>query len=380
LTDDRFPAFSETVSGDDNFTLEEDFACSTNRADYGEDGKYSYTVTNEGKLVVDETLTDDASVTVNCEASFVDIYKTTNGLPADPDPDKEIAFALYGYASQPPDVDPKLRDDAAILETTSTANVGANLSFQTALIPGDTYSICEYPVPAGYTFEISVNGGNVLTFAGPPGETNPTGEIQCFDFIAPEPPDPATVQFNVENSFPGGAPRTPGYWKNWNTCSGGNQAETAAKLGGVEEGVFLLNDLLPQTIGDLTIDTCEDGVLILSAQDLTKGKNKANDAAYTLARALLAARLNQGAGACVPLPFDPPLVYEYNGETLTFTYFEEVLTAADGVLSQVGFDGTGDYLGPKNKKDKDLAAYALWLYEIIDDYNNSEICSGDPSH
>jgi hypothetical protein len=306
---------------------------------------------------------DDATTTYTCDASFVDIYKTTNGQPADPTQD--IAFALYSGTTE--------------LEVVSTLNNGANLQFQTALVPGDSYAICESPVPAGYTFEISVDGGVVLTYAGPPGESNPTGEIQCFDFTA----DPAgnTLTFNVENRFPGGAPRTPGYWKNWNTCSGGNQAETAAKLGGVDEGVFLLDDLLPQTIGDFEITTCEDGVSILSAQDLG-GKGRANDAAYTLARALLAAQLNLDAGACPAsgVTFD---LSDYGlGDALTF---QQVLNAADGVLSTVGFDGTGSYLAPKDLKGKnntlkDLAAQALALYEIIDDYNNSLICTGDPSH
>ena len=74
------------------------------------------------------------------------------------------------------------------------------------------------------------------------------------------------------------------------------------------------------------------------------------------------------------------VVVGYDGEIKTFTYFEEVLTAADQVLIDVGFDGTDGYLGPKNKQRKDLAAYALWLYSIIDDYNNSELCTGEPSH
>jgi hypothetical protein len=334
--------------------------CSSNRADYFVGGVYTQmtdTIVNWAYVYSEgeEQDKDDATTTWTCDASFVDLYKTTNGQPADPT--KDIAFALYSGTSE--------------LEVVSTMNSGADLQFQTALVPGDEYTICEYPVPAGYTFEISVNGGNVLTYAGPPGTENPTGEVQCFDFNAES--AGTTLTFDVENRYPGGAPRTPGYWKNWSTCSGGNQAATAAKLGGVEEGVFLLDDLLPQTLGiegehTFTIDECEVGVLVLSAKSVDKEKNMANDAAYTLARALLAARLNQDAGACVPTG-------TWDGMT-----FEQVLTAADELLSGVGFDGTGSYLGPKNKKDKDLAAYALWLYEIIDDYNNSELCTGDPSH
>jgi hypothetical protein len=127
-------------------------------------------------------------------------------------------------------------------------------------------------------------------------------------------------------------------------------------------------------VGSFEITTCEEGVLILDSRTVDKEKNMSNDAAYTLAKALLAARLNQDAGACVVV--DWPEGYDPQG----FETFEEVLTASDELLSGVGFDGTGSYLGPKNKKDKDLAAYALKLYEIIDGYNNSELCTGDPSH
>ena len=65
--------------------------------------------------------------------------------------------------------------------------------------------------------------------------------------------------------------------------------------------------------------------------------------------------------------------------------FEQLLTAADDVLSAVGFTGTGSFLAPGDLKGKNnplvpLAEEALFLYEIIDDYNNSEICTGEPSH
>jgi hypothetical protein len=366
------------------YTGPDSHTCSSNRADYFVNGVYTQmtdTIVNWAYVYSDDELQDkdDATTTWTCDASFVDLYKTTNGQPADPTMD--IAFALYSYVEQPPNADPKLRVPT-LEETVSTLNNGANLYFQTALRPGDEYTICEYPVPAAYTFEISVNGDLVLTYAGPPGEENPTGEIQCFDFTAE--PASTTSTFDVENRYPGGAPRTPGYWKNWSRCSGGNQADTADRLndylGPIDgAGVFLLDDLLPQTIGSFTIETCEDGVSILDSRTLS-GDNMSNDAAYTLAKALLAARLNQNAGACVPL-FEEPYVYDpKKGDMVTLGTFEEVLTAADGVLEGVEFDGTGDYLGPKNKDQRELAAYALWLYEIIDDYNNSYLCTGEESH
>jgi hypothetical protein len=357
------------------YTGDDIHTCSENRADYFVEGVYTQmtdTIINWAYVYSDseEQHRDDATTTWTCDASFVDILKTTNDVI---DPTKDIRFKLYNASGM------YLNDEVSTLN-----DEDGLLQFTTALVPGDSYTVCEAPVPAGYTFEITVNNDNVLSYAGPPGAVDPTGEIQCFDFVAAD--SPTTLLFEVNNSYPGGAPRTPGYWKNWNTCSGGNQAETAAALGGKEEGVFILDDLLPQTLGDyLTIVTCEDGVLILDARDLMevdkRGNpiNRSNDAAYTLARALLAARLNQDAGACPAAEFDFLGEYGFDGT------FEQLLTAADDVLSQVEFDGSGSFLSPKDLKGKNnplvqLAEEALFLYGIIDDYNNGEICTGEPSH
>jgi hypothetical protein len=350
--DHHSTTISETTA--DVITYAQSGICPTDRTKYT-NGVYTVILTNIADI--DQTDdTDTKTVTVNCEASFVDILKTTNGSV---DPSKDIRFKLYDSTGA------DLNDEVSTLN-----DADGRLGFATALVPGDSYTICESPVPAGYTFEISVNGGNVLTYAGPPGALNPTGEVQCFDFTAAA--SPTTLLFEVNNSFPGGAPRTPGYWKNWNTCTGGNQAKTAAKLGGVAEGVFLLDDLLPQTVGDLEVTKCKVGVRILDSRDI-KGKKRGNDGAYILARSYLAALLNQDAGACDPdgLTFDVDGV----GDDLTF---QEVLNAAQALLDAQDFDGTGGYLGPKDRSgDREIA---LALYEIIDDYNNSELCTGEPSH
>ena len=95
---------------------------------------------------------------------------------------------------------------------------------------------------------------------------------------------------------PGGDPRTIGYWKNWNRCTGGNQAATAQKNGGAAAGFFLVEDLLPQRIGDFTVTSCQQAVKLLSKQDQA-GKSKSSDAAYELGAQLLAARFNLAAGA-----------------------------------------------------------------------------------
>jgi hypothetical protein len=342
------------------FTADDQHICSSLRETYGDDWMYMDTIPNTATLVDAEgtVYTDDATTEWLCKAGFVDIVKTTNGQI---DPTKDIRFELYSGTT--------------LLETLSTLNdPDGRLEFQTALRPGDSYTICEAPVPAGYTFEIrDANGDVVLTYAGPPGAANPTGEVQCFDFTAAE---KATTTYTVDNRFPGGGPRTPGYWKNWSTCSGGNQAATADKLGGVDEGVFLLDDLLPQTVGLLEVDDCQVGVYVLDSRWAVgnkAGKQASNDGGYELARNYLAARLNQDAGACVAEgTWD---TRAGNDQT-----FEQVLTEAQNFLVSIGYDGDGDLLKPNNKKAADDRAYALYLAGIIDDYNNGEFCDGTPSH
>ena len=290
----------------------------------------------------------------NVEQGLVTIFKTTNGQV---DPTRDLYFDLYSGET--------------LLETQGTLNDGDGvLPFVTLLVPGDTYTICERPINAGHTFEIRDGANEIVdTYPGPPGDDFPTGEVQCFDFVAEV---GTNLQFDVENSFPGGGARTPGYWKNWNTCSGGNQAQTAAKLGGPDEGVYLLDDLLPQTIGLLTLEDgdCNEAVHILENESLD-GKKRSNDAAYNLARALLAAELNTDAGACVPIGTFPVAGY---GD-LTWS---QVLQVAQQELVDMEFNGYDGYAAPKDKNpDRDDL---LALAGLIDAYNNGELCDGTPSH
>jgi hypothetical protein len=151
-------------------------------------------------------------------------------------------------------------------------------------------------------------------------------------------------------------------------CSSGNQAVTATRNAGYPgdpadpeaadarraEGFFLLEGVLPMTIGDLQLETCEDARSLLDKRDLN-GRERASDAAYSLAAQLIAAQANFAAGA---------------------TVCDDVLAdidAANGLLSDIGFDGVGRELPPSRRNDPDRAL-ALMLAESLDDYNNGLVC------
>jgi len=105
LTDDEI-GLNESLTGHTQagtysfgpYTGLDSHTCSSDRADYFVGGAYtqmSESITNWAYVSSDGTEQDrdDATTTWTCDASFVDIYKTTNGQPADPT--KDIGFVLY---------------------------------------------------------------------------------------------------------------------------------------------------------------------------------------------------------------------------------------------------------------------------------------------
>jgi len=245
------------------------------------------------------------------------------------------------------------------------------------LDPDKTYTVCENEIPAGWTsfWQVDTDGDGVADTTVIPYNPNqyddPPEDIgnRCFDIgSGTTVPIPAggMVFFQVDNTYPGGEPRTPGYWKNWNYCTGGGQADTADQNGGWQAGYWLLEDVLDPDIGGgivwddilndsllFNITTCERAVSILDTRDFVTGKKRASDGAYTLAMHLLAAQMNFAAGA----------------ETC-----QEALNAsldAEELLDKHDFTGEGSYL---SSKDDDYA-YALELAEILDQYNNGELCT-----
>ena len=249
------------------------------------------------------------------------------------------------------------------------------------LIAGEPYRVCETSIPAGWTLEWkgdspprdgtpdmiipfvpAVNNDAIdptlmwsrvfdPNYVAPPAVY--TNDTRCVNFkVAPG----ETLAFSINNSFPGGEPRTIGYWKNWSSCTGGNQIQVAAKNGGPAAGWYTLDNLLNNpgyTIGILHLGAsdCLKAVRLLDKSEVTTGKKLASDAAYNLAAQLLAAELNLSAGA----------------ETCPAVI--DAVTAAQNLLASISFNGTGSYL-----KKGTLYNQANALATTLDRYNNGLLC------
>ena len=222
-------------------------------------------------------------------------------------------------------------------------HLGSNDSGFT-LEPG-TYEVCELDLAVSWSATATVDGvPAVLDNPDMPEDMGNRCVTVDLDYG-----DDVTVAW--ENTPPpGGDARTIGYWKNWSSCSNGRQYEKAVADGTVDK---TLDGNLPQTIGDLILDNCEDARNILDKRDLD-GRKRANDGAYGLAAQLLAAKLNFSAGAGV------------------CTAATDAADAAQALLANdpVNFDGTGQYLrrGALYNQARDLAA-------TLDEYNNNTLCS-----
>jgi hypothetical protein len=326
--------------------------------------------------------TDKKSDTANCRVGGrVKVKKLTNGAV---DPTQTWSFALYNAGPHADDTDSSFLGSPIATDNT-LGDADGVLPFGNAnLDPTKTYTVCELSVPTGWTVIWKVDTNNdgtpdtVVPTYNPNDKDVPAQNLgnSCFDFGAGTSyPIPAggTLAFEIDNTFPGGDGRTIGYWKNWNTCSGGNQAQTAAKNGGFAEGFWLLDDVLnapgiklgnymlpaANTTEPVTNKTgCQIAVRLLNKSDKVTGRNMANDAAYELAAQLIAAKANLTAGA----------------ETCAPTLANTIL-AADTLLASINFNGTGEYLGSKVKGAlATKRTQALALAKTLDIYNNGDLC------
>ena len=327
--------------------------CSTLAADYlAGGGTYSKNLLNEVTITWDggqAPASASAMTAISCEAAYVELKKLTNGVV---DPGTDWTFELFEG--------PDGFDGTQVGSTSTTAgDADGVLDFGSPpLNPANTYTICEVGLSAGWTAVWSLAGLEVTAYN--PNADDPVPEDvgnRCVDIGAgtsyPLSGD-TVLLFEVDNTYPKGDPRTPGYWKNWSTCSSGNQAATAEKNDGVEAGFYLLDDVLPITIGDLIVETCDDGRDILDRRDIGSGRKMASDAAYNLASHLLAAKANVAADAASCADLDAAIL------------------AGDALLGHedINFDGTGKYLRPKD----DHYVAALTIAADLDAYNNGELC------
>jgi hypothetical protein len=343
--------------------------------------------------------TDEKSASDTCfVAGEAEIIKLTQGLPNEsPNP----ATQSWRFTLQDCGIDGCTKDDTVIGDVTSPPS---ELAFGVDLIPyqldpNQTYRLCEVLIPVAWTNtwmgDINDDGTpeTLIPFvpavdddpvAVPPGWSNVfdplyepppalwTNDERCINFVADA---GATEVFEINNEFPGGEPRTIGYWKNWNSCTGGNQVLTAIENGGetpaerLASGNALLDDVLQPpgiTIGvlpmvaDADVFNCdlgtENAVSILDKRSIDDGKKRASDAAYNLASQLLAAIANDSAGAGVCTQAGQAII---DGQLL---------------LEAIEFDGTGSYF----KGNKSISGYtasdANTLAGILDSYNNGTLC------
>ncbi|NNE95834.1 MAG: hypothetical protein HKN24_07375, partial [Acidimicrobiales bacterium] len=61
-------------------------------------------------------------------------------------------------------------------------------------------------------------------------------------------------------------------------------------------------------------------------------------------------------------------------DAVTCPDVQRAVRAGNQLLTRIGFDGTGSYLGPRTR-DRNLRNQAIRLAEVLDKYNNGELCT-----
>lgn len=287
-------------------------------------------------VIAGDTVTCTAT---NEQAGKVRVVKTFNGAP--PSGTQSFTFDLR--------IDAAVGNEGTTLETkTANAANGGIIVFDTELVPGDTYQLCELNVPAGGHSSISDLPGAFSTGVSPADNST-----QCVNFTV-EPGE--TKTFEIDNTPPpGGDQRTIGYWKNHASCksSQGKQdpvldntlALFPIEAGQTTHGFF---------VGDLYVDTCAEAVALLNKTavgTVGKGKKLASNALFNLASQYVAAKLNvqAGAGTCAAA--------------------NTAIADAQTLLAVLDFNGVTS-LTPTALQTQQ----ALSLAATLDDYNNGGLC------
>lgn len=266
----------------------------------------------------------------NTRLGHVKVIKTVSGNP--PGVNDAFVFELHsGAAAGVP---------GSVLESqTANAGNGGVLNFATLLTPGSHYQLCEI-VKVGW----GTNLPNPFTAA----QIDADNSLICSDFVATT----DVFTFTVNNTPPPnnkGSARTIGYWKNWASChnSNGHQEpvldETllAATPPGIQVGNFYL-----------TTGQCVYAVNLLNKSTMTTGIKMASDPLFNMTAQLVAAELNEVAGAASCASADSAIVQ------------------ANALLSKYAFNGNS-YSPKLSKADATLANS---LANTLDMYNNNLLC------
>jgi hypothetical protein len=224
------------------------------------------------------------------------------------------------------------------------------------IVPGN-YQFCETGMPAGWQNNMS---GFTPGSAPMEGADN---SVECVNITLAAgasgfPSGITTGNVAINNAPPpGGDARTIGYWKNWSSCSSGNQYAKAQARGDLDRTLdYYLNGASTPSIypiGDITGPlSCAQARNLLDKSDMNTGRKLASDPAYNLAAQFLAARLNYASGAkqCAAAT--------------------SALAGAQALLDAINFVGTGSY---RNAMTSSQATQANNFAATLDSYNNNTL-------
>ncbi|WP_040574803.1 hypothetical protein, partial [Pontibacter sp. BAB1700] len=221
------------------------------------------TVTRAYTETDSESCDSEATLTVNVEAcSRIQLTKLTDGQV---DETKDWNFKLYEVVNGS---DELIADESTLGDDDGVLFDGESIVLSRYKI----YKICETNVGVGFKVYIKYKVGegwvNVEVFNPDAGNGSfESGEAlgnYCFYIGGANglalPPniygssDIAYLFIEIDNvTPPGGDARTPGYWKNWSSCSGGGQftnVVNARANGGEKADFWLLDDYVGNALGE----------------------------------------------------------------------------------------------------------------------------------
>jgi hypothetical protein len=223
------------------------------------------------------------------------------------------------------------------------------------LAPGD-YTVCEKSLAVA--FSATGEAGNTGAISGVT-LVNPDlpadNGTRCYTFTGLTYGDDKTIRI-TNHAPPGGDARTIGYWKNWSSCTGGNQYTKAQARGELDRTLNFYIDppsaaVFP--IGLITDLNCAEAVNLLDKRPISaNAKKAASDPVYNMVAQLFAAKLNYAAGAA---------------QCAAVT---TAMSQAQTLLVALNFTGTAAY------KNVAQAAQLNTLATLFDQYNNNTLaCS-----